>query len=139
MDRVKPLKIETAIDGTQSDPFPVETNPTQDYLAAKGFSYENLSTFATDKIGRSIVELFPDLYQSVTYASGIPTVIEFFNSSSFITANRVARYDFTYTGDLLTTEVLKIYDTNGTTVLRTYTWTHTYTGVDYTSSRLVIT
>jgi hypothetical protein len=41
MDKVKPLKIETAIDGTQTDPFPVEANPNQDYLATKGISFEN--------------------------------------------------------------------------------------------------
>lgn len=139
MDRVKPLKIETAADGTQTDPFPVETNPSQDYLSAKGISFENLPDFAIDKLGRALVELFPTLHQKVTYASNLPTIVEFFNSNSFITANRVARYDFTYTGDLLTSEVLKIYDNDGSTILRTYTWTHSYSGVDYDSSGLVIT
>lgn len=41
-DKVKPLKIENpATGGSQTDPFPVETNPAQDYLAAKGFAFEN--------------------------------------------------------------------------------------------------
>lgn len=139
-DKVKPLKIENAATGgTQTDPFPVETNPTQDYLAAKGIAFENLDTFLIEKLGRSLVEFFPNLYQNITYSGNDPTVLEFFNSSTFINANRVARYDFTYTSNNLTSEVLVIYDTNGTTILRTYTWTHTYTSNNLTSSGLVIT
>lgn len=139
-DRVKPLKIEnTATGGDETDAFPTETNPMEDYLAAKGLAFEDTDTFLLDKIGRTIVESFPDLYQSITYSSGIPTAVDFYNSNSFINANRVARIDLTYTGDNLTSEVLRIYDTDGTTVLRTYTWTHTYSGSDLTSSGLVIT
>lgn len=78
-------------------------------------------------------------YQNLFYSSGIPVAVEYFSSSSFITANRVARSDLTYTGDLVTTEALKVYDTNGTTILKTYTWTYTYSGVDFQSSALVIT
>lgn len=44
-DKVKALKIESAsTGGTQSDPYPVEADPTQDYLAAKGISFENSDT-----------------------------------------------------------------------------------------------
>jgi hypothetical protein len=78
-------------------------------------------------------------YQNLTYSSGVPTVVEFHSATPFATANRVARNDLTYTGDLLTSEALKVYDTDGTTVLKTYTWTHTYSGVDLQSSALVIT
>lgn len=140
IDKVKPLKMESsATGGTETDFYPTETDPAEDYLATKGVSFEGLETFLIDKVGRTLVELFPTLYQSVTYSSGTPSAIDFFNSASFITANRVARYDFTYTSDNLTTEALKIYDNNGSTILRTYTWTHTYTGSDYQSSALVIT
>ena len=139
-DKVKALKLESAsTGGTQNDGFPTETNPTQDYLATKGIAFENLDTFLIEKVGRSLVETFPTLYQQVTYSSGIPSNIEFFNSSSFITANRIARYNLTYTGDLLTAEVLLVYDSDGTTILKTYTWTHSYSGVDYISSGLVLT
>ena len=139
-DKVKALKIESsATGGTQNDPYPTEIDPSQDYLAAKGVAFLNLDNFLIDNIGRAIVAKFPDLYQNITYTSGVPTALEFFNSSSFITANRIARYDFTYTGDLLITEVLVIYDATGSAVLRTYTWTHNYSGVDYQSSGLVIT
>lgn len=140
VDKVKALKIENAsTGGTQTDPFPTETNPTQDYLSAKGISFEGLDTFLTDKVGRSLVEFFPDLYQSISYSGGIPTALEFYNNASFITANRIARYDFTYTTGFLTSEVLVIYDTNGTTFLRTYTWTHSYSSGLLVSSGLVIT
>lgn len=139
IDRVKALKLETTIDGSVTDMTPRECNPVQDYLATKGVAFENLDTFLIDKVGRSIVELFPSLYQQVTYVTNDPTIVEFFNSSSFITANRVARYDLSYTSFNLTSEVLKIYDTDGSTILRTYTWTHTYSSNDYVSSGLVIT
>jgi len=41
VDRIKPLKIETASDGTQVDYIPTESNPTQDYIASKGVAFEN--------------------------------------------------------------------------------------------------
>lgn len=140
VDKIKPLKIENpGTGGTQTDPFPTEVTPTQDYASIKGLAFEGLDTFLIDKIGRAIVELFPSLYQNTTYTGNNLTSLEFFNSASFITANRVARYDFTYTSNNLTTEVLRIYDTDGTTILRTYTWTHTYSGNNFQSSGLIIT
>jgi hypothetical protein len=41
-DRVKPLKYETPEFGTELDEVPTEVNPTEDFLAAKGISFENL-------------------------------------------------------------------------------------------------
>ena len=42
VDKVKALKIENpALGGTQTDFGPTETNPAQDYLAAKGIALEN--------------------------------------------------------------------------------------------------
>lgn len=40
-DRVKPLKIESSPEGTQVDPFPRELNPSEDYIATKGISFED--------------------------------------------------------------------------------------------------
>jgi hypothetical protein len=40
-DKVKLLKLETAIDGSQNDVFPTEINPAQDYVAGKGIAFEN--------------------------------------------------------------------------------------------------
>ncbi len=139
VDKVKPLCFEELTDGSQLDFIPTEADPTQDYGSLKGISFENLDNFLVDKIGRAIVELFPSLYQEAVYTSDTLTALNFYNSSSFITANRIARYDLTYTSNNLTSEVLSIYDTNGTTVLRTYTWTHTYSSDVFQSSSLVIT
>jgi hypothetical protein len=139
-DKIKPLKFEnSATGGTQIDFLPTEAKPTEDYAAVKGLAFENLDTFLLDKVGRSIVEKFPDLYHKVTYSAGDVSNIEFFNSASFITANRIARYDLTYTSGNLTSEILSVYDTDGTTVLRTYTWTHAYVSGDFDSSGVVIT
>ena len=139
VDKVKPLCFEELADGSQLDYIPTEASPTEDYAAVKVLAFENLDTFLVDKIGRAIVELFPNLYQEAVYTGDLLTAVNFYNSSSFITANRIARYDLTYTSDNLTSEVLNIYDTNGTTVLRTYTWTHTYSSDVFQSSELVIT
>ena len=139
VDKVKPLKIENpANGGTQTDPFPRESNPNEDFLAVKGIAFENLDTFLLEKLGRSIVEKFPTLYHKITYSSGNVATVAFYNSNSFVNANRVAQYDMTYTGNNLTSEALKIYDSDGISILRTYTWTHTYVGDDFDSTGLVI-
>lgn len=41
VDKVKPLKIEDTTSGTEFDMVPTETNPSEDYLAAKGIAFEN--------------------------------------------------------------------------------------------------
>lgn len=41
VDKVKPLKIEDSISGTEFDMVPTETNPAEDYVAAKGLALEN--------------------------------------------------------------------------------------------------
>ena len=41
VDRVKPLKLENTTDGTETNRFPTETDPTEDYLACKGLALEN--------------------------------------------------------------------------------------------------
>lgn len=42
VDKIKPLKFEnSSTGGTQIDYLPTEANPTQDYLAGKGISFEN--------------------------------------------------------------------------------------------------
>lgn len=48
-DKIKPLKIENiGTGGTQNDPFPTETDPNQDYLAAKGVAFENNDNILLD-------------------------------------------------------------------------------------------
>lgn len=41
VDKVRPLKIEKSGEGTEIDPFPTETDPSEDYLASKGLALEN--------------------------------------------------------------------------------------------------
>lgn len=41
IDRIKPLKIEnSALGGTENDPFPTECDPSEDHLSAKGIAFE---------------------------------------------------------------------------------------------------
>jgi len=52
VDKVKPLKLEDSISGTETNMFPVELDPTEDYVAAKGIAFENSdSTFISGKSG----------------------------------------------------------------------------------------
>ena len=42
IDKVRPLKIENTVDGSQDDDgYPTELNPVEDYVSAKGVSFEN--------------------------------------------------------------------------------------------------
>lgn len=64
-DKVKPLKIEnTATGGGQIDPFPVETNPAQDYLASKGIAFENNDNRTIDLDGSGNIQ-FKDVTETV--------------------------------------------------------------------------
>lgn len=44
VDKTKPLKIETTIDGTEFDMLPTEMNPAEDHASVKGISFENSDT-----------------------------------------------------------------------------------------------
>ena len=48
VDKVKPLKFEESIDGTEIDPIPTESDESEDYLAGKGIALENLDTHLID-------------------------------------------------------------------------------------------
>lgn len=136
VDKVKPLKIEhSSLGGTEDDPFPVEADPNEDYLAAKGIAFGNDDNFLIEKIGRVILEKLQDGSQKPTYlVNGDVDYIEFFNSSTQITANRIAKVTLGYTTNNVTSETWVFYDTDGTTVLRTITLTHTYSSNDWTNT-----
>jgi len=51
VDKVKPLKIETSIDGTEIDMLPTEADPTEDYLSSKGLAIENQDDILVDADG----------------------------------------------------------------------------------------
>lgn len=64
-DKVKPLKIEnSATGGTQIDPYPTETNPTQDYLATKGIAFENNDNRIIDLDGSGNIQ-FKDVTETI--------------------------------------------------------------------------
>lgn len=66
VDRVKPLKIETDSQGTQIDPFPTEMNSDQDYVAAKGLSFECLDTVLLDKTAENEINILDSLIPNKT-------------------------------------------------------------------------
>jgi hypothetical protein len=141
IDKVKALKIEEAIDGTEVNPFPVESDPSEDYLSSKGLSFENTDDYIAEKLARLIGFTTPDGSEKYTYnINELISTVEFYITSSQITANRKAKVDITYNvSQMPTTEVWSLYDINGTTILRTITYTFTYTGDNITNVTEVTT
>lgn len=62
----------------------------------------------------------------MTYSSGRPSLVTIYDSNTQVDANRVRDIAYTYTGDEPTTVVQQDYDTDGTTVLETTTYTLTW-------------
>ena len=56
---VKPLKLENNADGTAFDPYPTETNPNEDMLAALGLLFKGLQDIYVRTDGNTL--LFKDL------------------------------------------------------------------------------
>lgn len=141
VDKVKPLGVEDSTSGTQLVPVPTEMNPLQDYAAVKGIAFESLDGFLHEKIGRVLIEKFPNLYQQASYlGNGEVSYIEYFNSPTFIVSNRVARVEITYDLNIdPTSEVLTVYGDDGTTIMRTITYTHGFSDGNYTSTSTIMT
>lgn len=133
MSMIKPLTLDADGDVTEA--------ALTDYLKAIGLAFGGLSTFTIEKIGRLITTNEPNLTQKPSYlGNGEIDYIETFNSATQINANRILRADMTYNADINPlTEVWKIYDTDGVTVLRTITFTYAYTGNDITNISMVTT
>lgn len=70
VDKVKPLKIEEATDGTQINFGPKETNPSEDYLSAKGIALENDDNTLIDKAADGQVQ-FTDTTNGVKKVSDL--------------------------------------------------------------------
>lgn len=141
VDKIKPLKLENPSNGgTEIDIFPTEANPAEDYVAAKGVAFENSDSFLMEKLGRILVNKEPDSSVAVTYlVNGEIDYVEYFNSPTQIQANRIARTEFAYSGVDPQTEIWKLYDSDGSTILRTITVTYTYSGSDIQSAAMVTT
>lgn len=97
VDKIKPLKIENAATGgTQNDPFPVEADPAQDYVAAKGIAFENSDTRLFDLSAGGEIE-WKDAGQatyktlnSIVASVGTLTNYEVDSSTAFITTSVTA-------------------------------------------------
>jgi hypothetical protein len=71
-------------------------------------------------------------------ANGEVNFIEYFKSATQTTGNRIAKVTFTYDASLNpTTETLQLFDTDGTTVLKTVTYTHTFVSSEFTKTTQV--
>jgi len=103
-----------------------------------------LSSIGNTILGPTIQDWINQLYKStnsqkVTYLeSGEIDYTEIFNSSSQVTENRRAKIQLNYTNDNVTSEVITLYDTNGTSALKTITLTHSYTGDEYNKTTTVV-
>jgi len=143
VDKVKPLKLESPTGGgTETDLFPTEADPNEDYIAGKGFSFENLDTHLAEKVGGLLKFTTPDFSFKPTYlGNGELDYVEYFEGATQTTINRRLRVDMTYDGSLNpTVETWAFYNpSDGTSILRTIAVTHTWTGVDLTKSAEVTT
>ena len=105
-----------------------EIKSSSDYLSAKGIAFEESDNYLLEKIGGVIRSKLPNLSVKPTYTSENITSIEYFNGFTQTVINRILRNDIAYTGDLISSEAWKIYDTaDGSTVLSTITITYSYT------------
>ena len=129
VDKVKPLKFEnSATGGTEVDYLPTEVDSNEDYLAGKGISFENSDSYLLQKIGGVVRDLSPNYSNKWNYSGDNLASVEVFNGLVQTTINRIAKGTITLTSDNVTSEVWEIYSTtDGTTVLATTTFTHTYT------------
>jgi hypothetical protein len=72
--------------------------------------------------------------------NGTPNYIEFYSSLVRTTPNRIARIDFIFSvGQDLLQDVLKLYHTDGTTIVITVTNSYFYSGVNLSYIEQVIT
>ena len=67
-----------------------------------------------------------------TFTGDLLTSLEFYNSLTQVNANRIAKSDYTYSGDQVSTQVNTYYDTDGVTVHSTENIAYTYTGDEIT-------
>lgn len=104
---------------------------TTDYLSAGGMAFLGDVNFLVERVGDVIKCRVPDYSMRPNIVNDELTFLEYFAGPVQTTPNRICRGDFTYVDDNLTSEVWRIYDrSDGTTVLRTITYTHTYDAND---------
>ena len=151
-DKVLPLKVENSIDGTESDFLPTELNPDEDYISAKGITFENSDDQIIHITDNEIT--FEDTINGIRKFSSISSEVLRSNHQTFTyTLGNVSNYtcwvnseqtqkirenNYTYSSGKVLTDQLKIYDVNGN-LLFTYTETYTYSGINILSISGVLT
>lgn len=121
MANIKPLKLEA---GRLQ-----QLDPLVDTASAKGLFFLGDPNYVAEKVGSLLGFRKPDFSAAYNFASnGQLNYVEFFITNSQITGNRRARADLSYTSSgLPLTETWRIYDQDGTAVLRTVTYTYAFT------------
>ncbi len=96
-------------------------------------------------VGATIQDILNKLYGPTNselpayLGNGELDYVEFFRSATQTTGNRIAKVAFTYDGSLNpTSEVIQLFDADGTTVLKTVTLTHTFVTSEYTKTTQVV-
>jgi hypothetical protein len=96
VDKVKPLGLENpSLGGTETIPFPAELDPTEDYVAAKGVSFENNDSRLLDLNGSGQIQ-FKDAVDTTPFALG-SLVKNFGTPASSLTASVQATANSTKT------------------------------------------
>lgn len=117
-----------------------EVIATDTVLIAIGKLQKQISDFVTSSNTATRQTVFSITTKEIFNVS-IPTrldAVEYFKGSTQTTINRFARTDLTYSGDNVTSEIKKLYsEADGTTVIKTYTTTYTYTNGEVTGTSLV--
>ena len=63
-----------------------------------------------------------------TYTGDFITSMEYYNSLIQVNANRIAKSDFTYTNDFVSTQINTYYETNGVTIHQVENLVYVYSG-----------
>ena len=110
-------------------PYNREVNKDTDLLMALGVSFKGSSDYLIERVGDIIKETYPTLSTKPTYSNDFISAYEVYKTTSQLESNRLMRSDYTYNGDLLANEIVRIFNPNdGVTILRTITYLYYYVG-----------
>lgn len=155
VDKVKPLKLEDNIGGSQIDQTPTEATPSQDYLAARGLAINNLDStlIDTDSTGTvqftdptiGVRKVLYDLsvdsgartsYQEATITSNRITALITWTSAA--KTQKIYEENYTFTGNVVTQVIKKQYNSAGT-LIQTLTENLTYSGNTFSNLTATLT
>lgn len=99
-------------------------NKSKLFDVSEGIAFDRNNTGFVE-FGKSSAYFSPEHSQKVTYSGDDISYIEFFFSNTQTTANRVLKISINYTLGEPSSEVWEFFDSNGTSVLETRTYTYT--------------